>query len=189
MVFSFSVDGLEASLGVGYYILVYAVGAMAMALSVFAYQMKRRVSIILGTLFGQICWVLHFLLQGDLTSAVACALTAIMLAVYTKRDSWNFVKSKWCIVAFILLISGFSILSFAVWSDIFPVLAGIFAVIANSRSNEKSLRLYSLLFCAFWLLNSIFKLYPIALANDAFCVISAAVSLYRYRKDPSPSTN
>ncbi len=58
--------------------------------------------------------------------------------------------------------------SFAVWSDIFPLLAGVFAIIASSRSNEKRLRQFALLWCGFWLLNSIFKMYPVALADDLF---------------------
>lgn len=183
MILHFSVDEIVASLGIGYYIIVYAIGVLAMALSIIAYQFKHRVSIILSTLLGQICWVTHFLLQGDLSSAIICALTAVMLAVFVKREQWNWVKSPFCIISFIVLISGFSVLSFAVWSDIFPPLAGVFGVIANSRSNEKSLRRFSVLFCFFWLMNSTFKLYPIAFINDLFCLISAVVSLIRYR-DP-----
>ncbi|MBE6532585.1 MAG: YgjV family protein [Ruminococcaceae bacterium] len=189
MILHFSVDEFATSLGVGYYILVYAIGFLAMALSIIAYQFKHRVSIILGTFFGQICWVTHFLLQGDLTSAIICALTAAMLAVFVKREQWNWVKSPFCIIGFIVLISGFSILSFAVWSDIFPLLAGIFAVIANSRSNEKSLRQFSVLFCFFWLMNSTFKLYPVAFINDLFCLISAVVSLIRYRNPQKESVS
>jgi hypothetical protein len=84
-------------------------------------------------------------------------------------------------VAFIALLSGFSLLSFKVWSDIFPLLAGVFAVIANSRTTEKRLRQFSIFWCVFWLLNSSFKMYPVALVNDLFCTISNIVSLIRYR--------
>lgn len=182
MILNFSVDEFAAGLGVAYYFLVYAIGISAMILSTVAYQFKHRVSIILCTLFGQLCWVLHFLLQGDLTSAIICALTAVMLAVFAKRDKWNWVKSPLCILSFILIIAGFSVISFAVWSDVFPILAGIFAVIANSRSDERRLRQFSSLFCLFWLMNSAFKLYPVAFVNDFFCLASALISLVRYRK-------
>ena len=46
-----------------------------------AFQFKRRVTIILSNFLGQTCWVIYFLLQGDLTSAIACALSAVMLAL------------------------------------------------------------------------------------------------------------
>ena len=176
------VDKLAADLGFFYYILVYGIGIVAMTLSVIAFQFKHRVTIILCNFFGQTSWVLYFLLQGDLVSAIACALSAIMLAVFAKQDTWKWAKNPICIVFFIVIISGFSALSFAVWSDIFPLLAGVFAVIANSRSNETRLRQFSTLWCASWLLNSIFKMYPVAFVNDLFCTISTIVSLIRYRE-------
>ena len=182
---SISVDGLINSLGVWYYVLVYAVGVIAMALSVVAFQFKHRVTIILSSLFGQLCWVLHFLLQGDLTSAIACALSAVMLAVFSKKEKWKWSTHPVTVVVFILLISGFSLMSFAGWVDIFPLLAGVFAVIANSRANEKRLRQFAFFWCVFWLLNSAFKMYPVALANDLLCTASTVIALVRYRDKPT----
>ena len=103
MVFN-EIGGFAEALGFGYYILVYAIGIVAMALSVVAFQFKRRVTIIISNFLGQSCWVLYFLLQGDLTSAIACALSALMLAVFAKRDKWNWVKSPFCILFFIVIL-------------------------------------------------------------------------------------
>ena len=172
---------MAEKLGFFYYILVYGIGILAMAFSVAAFQFKRKATIILGSFLGQSCWVAHFLLQGDLTSAVACALSAIMLGVFSRSDKWRWANSPITIVFFIVLISGFSLLSFNRWTDIFPLLAGVFAVIANSRSTEKRLRQFSVLWCLCWLLNSILKMYPVALVNDLFCTASTVVSLIRYR--------
>ena len=183
---SFSVDAFAAELGFFYHVLVYGVGLLAMVLSVIAFQFKRRVAIILCNFAGQTSWVIYFLLQGDLTSAIASALSAVMLAVFAQQHKWKWTKSPLCILFFISLISGFSMLSFAVWSDIFPLLAGVFAVIANSRQSEKRLRQFSLFWCFFWLLNSAFKLYPVAFANDLFCTVSTVVALIRYRDKSNP---
>ena len=180
--FSFSVDGIVAALGKSYSIFVYGTGIIAMLLSIVAFQFKHRATIILSNFLGQTCWVVHFLLQGDLTSAIACALSAIMLAVFSQKERRKWVASPPCIVFFVVLISGFSLLSFKVWSDIFPLLAGVFAVIANSRSDEKRLRQISFFWCLFWLLNSIFKMYPVAFANDLLCTVSTVVALIRYRE-------
>lgn len=180
--FSFSADGIIAALGKSYPIFVYGIGILAMLLSIIAFQFKHRATIILSNFLGQTCWVVHFLLQGDLTSAIACALSAIMLAVFSQKERRKWVASPFCLIFFIVLISGFSLLSFKVWSDIFPLLAGVFAVIANSRSDEKRLRQISFFWCLFWLLNSIFKLYPVAFANDLLCTISTVVALIRYRE-------
>ena len=81
---SFEVDGLIEAMGFYYYILVYAIGILAMVFSVVAVQFKKRVTIILSTFIGQVSWVAYFLLQGDLTSAIVCGLSAIMLAIFAK---------------------------------------------------------------------------------------------------------
>ena len=169
------------SMGIGYYVLVYATGVLAMTFSVIAFQFKRRVTIILSNFFGQSCWVIYFLIQDDLMSAIACALSAVMLALFSKKDKWSWAAGPTSIGVFLLLFSGFSLFTFRVWSDVFPLLAGVFAVIANSRATEKILRRFSVLWCLFWLLNSAFKMYPVALLNDLMCTLSAIVSLIRYR--------
>ena len=178
---SFPVEEFAASLGIGYYILVYGIGLIAMALSVVAFQFKHRVTIILSSFVGQVCWVAYFFLQGDLTSAIACALSAVMLAVFSKKEKWRWATHPITVATFIVLITGFSLLSFAGWIDVFPLLAGVFAVIANSRADENSLRKYSFFWCLFWLLNSAFKLYPVAFANDFLCTVSTVIALIRYR--------
>ena len=178
----YSVDEFANALGIGYYILVYAIGIVAMALSVIAVQFKHRVTIIIVNFLGQTCWVAYFLLQGDVTSAIACALSAVMLAVFAKQSKWKWVKSPFCILSFIVLISALSLLSFAVWADIFPLLAGVFLVIANSRTSEKRLRQFTLLWSLFWLMNSAFKMYPVAFVNDFLCTVSTVIALIRYKE-------
>ena len=175
------VDHMIRFLGIGYYILVYGIGVLAMAFSVIAFQFKKRATIILSNFLGQSCWVVYFLLQDDLMSAIACGLSAVMLALFSQKDKWRWTTGPISITVFLLLFSGFSLCSFRVWSDVFPLLAGVFAVIANSRATEKRLRQFSLLWCSFWLLNSAFKLYPVAFLNDFLSTVSTIVALIRYR--------
>ncbi len=182
---TFLVEEMVNSMGIVYYILVYGIGVLAMTLSVIAFQFKQRVTIILSNFFGQSCWVAYFLLQGDAMSAIACGLSATMLAIFSKKDKWKWATSPISIALFILLFSGFSLLSFQTWSDVFPLLAGVFAVIANSRTTEKRLRQFSIFWCLFWLMNSAFKMYPVAFVNDLLCTGSTIVSLIRYRNQES----
>jgi hypothetical protein len=178
----FLVNELMDILGIGYYVLVYGVGILAMAFCVMAYQFKKRVNIILSNLGGQICWVLYFALQADLTSAITCALSAVMLSVFSKKGKWKIADSLITVIAFIIVIAGFSALSFKVWSDIFPLLAGIFGVITHSRATEKRLRQCSILWLLCWILNGVFKVYPIALINDSMCLVSSIIALVRFRE-------
>ena len=177
------IDGASNELTV----LIYAVGILAMVLSVIAYQFKYRVTIIVVNFSGQACWVIYFLLQSDFTSAVSCALTVIVMAIYSMKGKWTWVSSKICFVTFMVAMISFSLVTFAGWKDIFPLLAGVFAVIANSRSEEHSLRFYSAIWCALWLMNSILKVYPVAFVNDVLCTSSSIISIFRY-SETKPST-
>lgn len=172
------IDGASVGLTVS----IYAVGILAMLLSVIAYQFKYRVTIIVVNFSGQACWVLYFLLQRDFTSAVSCAITVAVMVAYSMKDKWRWVSNKLCHITFTVLVVGFSVLTFATWIDVFPLLAGVFAVIANSRTSEKRLRQFSFIWCALWLVNSILKMYPVALVNDVLCTGSTLVSLIRYRE-------
>ena len=172
--------------GLGYSILVWVVGILAMVLSVIAFQFKHRVTIVVFNFLGQSCWVLYFVLQADYASAVSCGLCAVMLAIFAQKERWRWATGKPVVILFSVIICGFSLLAFASWLDIFPLLAGFFCVVANSRSTEKRLRQFSTLWCLSWLINSTLKVYPVAFANDLLCTISTVVSLIRYReKKPS----
>ena len=177
------IDGASNELTV----LIYAVGILAMVLSVIAYQFKYRVTIIVVNFSGQACWVIYFLLQSDFTSAVSCALTVIVMAIYSMKGKWTWVSSRICFATFMVAMISFSLVTFAGWKDIFPLLAGVFAVIANSRSDERSLRFYSAIWCALWLMNSILKVYPVAFVNDVLCTSSSVISIFRYR-ETKPNT-
>lgn len=184
------VKALENALGNWYMVLVYAIGVLAMCFSVSSVQFKKRVAILTCSLFGQFCWIAYFLVQGDLTSAVACVLTAIMLAVFARKDKWPWATSVPVLIFFIVIMVGFSLMSFATWKDIFPIIACVFAVIANSRSNEKRLRQFALGWYLFWVMNGLFKFYPVALINDVMCTCSAVIALIRYRnKQEKQQTN
>ena len=180
------VAALQNGLGFFYYILVYGVGIVAMTLSVSSYQLRRRVAILLCACAGQLCWIAYFFLQGDLTSATACALSAVMLAVFSKKEQWKWATAPVTVAFFLVVMTGFSLASFRSWQDIFPVLAGVFAVVANSRATETRLRQFAIPWCFFWLCNSVVKLYPIAMVTDFFCTLSAALSLWRYREGKKP---
>ena len=178
----FSVEPLIENMGVFYYVLVYGIGVLAISLSVFAFQLKYRTAIIICSFSGQTAWVAHFLLQGDLTSAIVCSFSAVVLMLFSKKEKWPWTTHPLMLVLFILIFVGLSALSFKVWSDIFPPLAGVFLVIANSRETEKRLRQFSFFYCIFWLMNSTFKMYPIAFASDFLCAVSTVVGLIRYRE-------
>ena len=175
-------SGFLLNSGLVYNIAIYAIGIIAIMFSVIAFQFKNKITIILCSFCGQSCWVVYFLLQSDFVSAISCALSAIMLAVFSRQNKWKWATSPAMIATFMVAITCFSLLTFKTWVDVFPLSAGIFVVIANSRKSEKRLRQFAIFWCLSWLLNSILKMYPVAFISDFFCTVSTIVALIRCRE-------
>ena len=178
----FNVDGLVEGLGIFYYVLVYGVGICAMASAFISYQFERRATILLFNYVAQMLWITYFLLQADVSSAIACAITSLALITYSRKGKWKWVSSKITLAVCVLIIAGTTLTSFRVWSDILPVLGSTCAVLSYSRTKENELRALSLACYLFWFCNSLFKMYPVALISDFTSITSVVISLIRYRK-------
>ena len=172
---------LKDTFGFWYQIIFNAIGVLAMLFSVISYQFKRRFAIMSFMLTGQVCWVLYFVWQGDLVSALTCFITVSMLVVFLFRDRAAWAKSRVWLFVFLGAIVLSSVLTFRDWRDVFPMFAGVFIVLSNYMLDEKKLRIFAFfsLFC--WVSNGILKGYYVALISDLSSLISNIVSLYRYR--------
>ena len=59
-------------------------------------------------------------------------------------------------------------------------MAGITGVMAYYCVNMRKYRILSFCYATFWLLNSIMKIYLLALISDLASVISVSIGIYRY---------
>ena len=84
---NFSLEAMRDALGVGYSVLVWGIGILAMSLSIMAVQFRHRVTIILGNFFGQVCWVLYFLLYNFV---IGHELVYISLPLNFKLSTLNY---------------------------------------------------------------------------------------------------
>ncbi len=175
------VSVLKDALGIWYQIIFNTIGVLAMLFSVIAYQFKRRFAIMSFTLTGQACWVLYFVWQGDLVSALTCFITVSMVVVFLFRDRAAWAKSRVWLFVFLGAIVLSSVLTFRDWRDVFPMFAGVFIVLSNYMLDETKLRIFALCSLICWVANGALKGYYVALISDLSSLISNVVSLYRYR--------
>ena len=89
-------------------------------------------------------------------------------------------SSKFWLFFFLIVQTASGIIFFKQWHDIFATLAGIFNVLAYFVLDKKKYRLLGFICLFWWVMNSAFKFYPIAFANDLFGCISAFVAIIRY---------
>ena len=174
------IDGLKSSIGVWYILLINFIGVVAIVVKVCELQLKRRENIIKFFVLNGVLWVLYFLLNADLVSAITCLLGVAMGLIFLKRGANKWASSIAWLYIFLAVQVVNLLLFYNSWHDIFSGLAGVFAVLAYYSIREKNYRLLVLINLIFWVLNSAFKLYYVALIHDALGAISAIIAIVRY---------
>ncbi len=177
---------LSNGMGVWYIVLFNAFGVIAILLKLVEYQFKGRNKNILFCLLAQSCWVVYFLLQGNLASAAASLIGTVSCAVFLQRDKYKWANSVFWLYFFITITVVMGILGFEKWYSVFSLLAAFFAVIAYFVKNPKLYRYIGLLSVLCWLTNSICNGYVLAMICDSTCLISILIALsrmYWFNKD------
>jgi hypothetical protein len=174
------VDGLS-TLGIYYTILTTAVGIVSVVVLFLSYQMKTRGKILATYIGAAAGWMLYFILQGDLTSAMMNVIGITRSIVFMQREKHKWANSVFWLFFFIAIMVGCVLLTFSSWKDIFPLLGTVLGTISFFVLSETLLRVLNIGTYCMWIGNSISKGYVIAMISDAFALISCIVSIIRYR--------
>ncbi len=169
-----------SQLGTLYYIILNAFGVIAIILKVIEFQLKKRSIVLILALIGSGCWTLYFLLQDDLVSAAMNLISAVQMLVFLQRGKYKWADSKFWFFFFLVVQVTLGIIFFKVWHDVFPIVGAVFNVIMYYVISRRTYRITGFICLVLWVLNGVFKFYPIALINDVFGAISALVAIIRY---------
>ncbi|MBR6737864.1 MAG: YgjV family protein [Clostridia bacterium] len=173
------------SLGVWYLVILNAFGVIAIILKVTEFQLKKRSTVILFALLAALCWVMYFLLQGDLTSAFTCFIGVIQGLIFLQREKYKWASSVLWLYFFVIIQIVSGVLCFKEWHDIFAISAGVLNAFAYFVISRKKYRVLGFACLFAWVLNSTFKFYPLAFVNDLFECISALIAIIRFDIIPS----
>ena len=176
-------DNLNDKLGIWYVVILNAIGVMAIVCKVIEYQAKKRQVMFTLVTIASACWVMYFLLYGNLISSATCLLGIIRLLIFRKRDTCAWARSIFWLYFFLALQVGvvvYSALNSFSFLDIFAILAGFASIFAYFVRSPKLYRIISLVHVALWVVNSSIYFYPIALISDSFSTISCAIAIFRY---------
>jgi hypothetical protein len=182
------VDSLSA-LGVYYNVLTTVVGVISVVILFMSYQMKTRGKILATYIGAAAGWMLYFILQGDLTSAVMNVIGIIRSVIFMQREKYKWANSVFWLFFFIAIMVGCVLLTFSSWKDIFPLLGTVLGTISFFVLSETLLRVLNIGTYCMWIGNSISKGYVIAMISDAFALISCIISIIRYRKKGEEKNN
>lgn len=182
------VNSLNGTLGIWYVIILNAFGVIAILCKVTEYQMRRRNIVFILAILAQILWMLYFVFYGDFLSAISCTLTFTSTLIFSQREKHNWAKGVWWLIIFLVIQAVMIVFTFKSFKDVFSALAGILGIFAYYCVDMKKYRITSFFYSLAWMLNSIIKFYPLALACDLFSTISVSIGIYRYdiKKQPEP---
>lgn len=167
-------------LGIFYYIILNAFGVIAIILKVTEFQLKKRYLAIIFAFSSSACWTFYFLFQGDFVSAIINLVGVVQGIIFLQRGKRKWADSKFWLFFFLVLQVTLGIVFFKEWHDIFPIFGGVFNVICYFVISRKVYRICGFTCLTFWVMNGLFKFYPIALINDIFGSTSAFVGIIRY---------
>ena len=170
------------ALGIGYLILYNAVGVLSIIIQFLAYQMREKHAIVKLGIVNDVGWFSYFFLQGDLISGTANIIGIMSKILILLREKHPFARSIAWNFFFIGFAGVYSLLTFKVWSDIFPMLACMVIMLAFFMKKEKHLRFMALFAFCFFMSNSISKGYTVALIADITAFASIVIALIKYRR-------
>ena len=160
-------------------VLANILGLIALVLKVVEYQLNKRSTRIFLAVLGNVCWVIYFFLKGSFASGISGFIAITSNTVFLFREKYDWAKSSWWLVAFLIMTAVNCIVGYKSLIDICAITAGLFGVLAYFVIDDKMYRYLSFVCLVAWLLNSIFNQFGIALVNDAFATISVAVAILR----------
>lgn len=174
------VNFLSNSLGIWYFIILNAFGVLAIICKVCEYQIRQRKVIFVIAMLAQVFWALYFIFNGDFVSAFASLIAFVSVSIFSQRTKHKWAKSVCWLILFLVVQVSVATITFKTWKDIFSLTAGVLGVFTYYCIDLKKYRILSLFYSLAWLFNSIFKIYPVALASDVFSTISVSIGILRY---------
>lgn len=161
--------------------VAFAVGIAAVALYFFGYLQKTRKRIIFFNALSRGLYILQYLLLSAFEGAALDIAGIISSLLAQKKDAPGVKKHlKWFFVGVNLLIVLAGLLTYRNLFSLLPVIGVLLHTSAFWITDEKKIRLVSLLGCPFWLVyNFISDAYGSCI-GDILSIVSIVISMVRY---------
>lgn len=156
---------------------IFGFSAMAVAISTYQFN-KHKIMMILLTLCSTF-WCLHFLCLGAYTAVALNVINLIRNAVYGFRDK-KWAQSNAVPAAFLAVTVLAVVLTWKNIWDIFPLVAAVFATLANWQTDTRKLRYLTYPVSVGWLVYNIVNHSVAGMCNEIFTIVSLTVGVVRY---------
>ena len=167
---------------------VQAIGIVAMALNIFAYQFKSKRGLLLCLCMGSALFSVNLFLLGAVTGAIMNVLSVIRSLVYVKMDRLP-ISVKWVNIMFIAAYLISYVLSFTLFGiepilknfilELLPIISMTAMTFAFAADNSKTVRLAGFISSPCWLIYNIFNLAIGGILCEVFTLVSITSALIR----------
>lgn len=168
-------------------IVANVVGVIAVAIFVFSYQQRTRRGIVLCNVISRALYVVQYMLLFAFEGAVL-DVVGILASVLAQRKETPVIKKHMKIIATAvnLLIVAVGLLMYKNPFSLLPMLGVLFHTGAFWFSNEKTIRIISLIGSPCWLVYNLYSFAYGSALGDALTIASIVLAMVRYdfkRKD------
>ena len=145
-------------LGVWYHVLYNTIGAIGIIIKIIGFQLKKRSTRIAFNMCQGICWMLYFICTGNATAGVTGVIGIVQNLIFMQRENKKWADSYFWLVFFLCIQVGITVWS--VWdgisiTEIFPLFASPFGLIAYFVIKGKAFRSLILMSSLCWFTNSL----------------------------------
>ena len=155
---------------------------IAMGLTIFSFQMKKRKQILIFQTVGTGFFLASFLLLGSWTAA---CLNVVFLArniIFYFGEDKKWAKHPIWLPVILAAVIGAGALGYVSPLDLLPIIGSIFGTVATYMKNENTFRLLKLGDSPLWLAYNAVIPSIGGVICEVFNIISIIVALIRYRK-------
>lgn len=160
------------------YLLAQVLGVIGIVLTFFIFSARRRQTILLSKLTGDVIWVIHYFLIGAYSGAgmnIICTMREIVF--FNKEKKW--ASHRFWLFLFIALNITSGLLTWEGWISLLPMFGSCCTVMSFWCTKPLHIRLVAAPGQTLWLLYAILHVTPTSIICNAFSLVSIAIGLCR----------
>lgn len=163
-------------------ILAQIVGIIAMGLSAVSFQMKDKKTLMTVQILTAIAFGIHYIMIGAYTGAVLNFAAVVRNVMFFFRDRKFFSGNVW-VVFWCVAMAGLSVWAWTDWRSALTMIGMILNTISLSMKDPQKVRGVILTSFPFGFAYCVLTRSIGGTINEILAAISAAVGLYRYRRN------
>ena len=160
--------------------LVLIFGLAGVASTIFIYQQKTRIGLLIAKLISDVVWFLYYFFQAAYSGAAVAAIGIIRELIFINKEK-KWAKHIFWLYFFIALAIISAIITWKSWFSVLPMIASIVSIISFWIGKPKTSRILSFPISA-CMLSYDLLLSPIAIwgvANELLATTSSIIGLIR----------